>query len=132
MIFQNVRYHISRCKVPEPEVDLIIYVLRYYIKISCLTGAYLLWKRNHYVRAEFDYSHFDVNNDKIDILLEKHFRFITPGFFHEMNAALAGKSSFMKKISLGLQLRKNIKTLRRLSALRTIWARYYGDLPCPE
>ena len=125
MILQNVRYHISRCKVPEPEVDLIIYVLRYYIKISCLTGAYLLWKRNHYVRAEFDYSRFDVNNDKIDILLERYFRFITPGFFHDMNAALAGESSFMKRISLGLQLRKNIKTLRRLSALRTIWARYY-------
>ena len=125
MILRNVRCHASGCKIPEAEVDLIIYVLRYYIKISCFTGAYLLWKRKHYVRAEYEHSRCDVNNDKIDILLERYFCFITPGFFREMSAALAGKGSFIKRISLGLQLRKNIKTLRRLSALRTLWARYY-------
>ena len=125
MVLQNVRCHTSGCNIPEAEVDLIIYVLRYYIKISCLTGAYLLWKRKHYVRAEFDYSRCNVDNHKIDHLLERYFCFFTPGFFHEMVAALASKSSFMKRISLGLQLRKNIKTLRRLSAMRTMWARYY-------
>lgn len=46
MILDNTINHPSGCKIPQPEVELIIFVLRYYIKISCIPGAILIWKRN--------------------------------------------------------------------------------------
>jgi thymidylate kinase len=123
MVLQNTRRHASGCRVPQAEPGYILFVLRYFIKAASLPGAYLLWKRRQYVKDEFDHCYVDDGN-RIDSMLQRYFPYVDPSFFHSMSAALKEESSFWKRAWLGLQLKRKIKPLRRMSAFQTLRARY--------
>lgn len=123
MILQNTCFHPSGCRVPIPEVELILFVLRYFIKISCLPGAFLLWKRKDYFVSEFRHVR-QGKSYKVDFLLDRHFRYVSSGFFDLLFGALCNPVRPIARVLLGLELRWRIRSLRRLSAIRTIRARY--------
>jgi len=64
MLLENNIQHETGCRIPCPEAELVLFILRYYIKISCLPG-YLLLKREKkdfekeraYIFSEFDYAY---------------------------------------------------------------------------
>lgn len=124
MVLQNTRSHASGCRVPQPEVELILFVLRYYIKISCLPGAVLVRKRKDYLSAEFSHVQRDVKSCRVDFLLETHFKYVSIGFLDLLIAALRKRTRLFVRVLLGLELRWRIKSLRRLSALQAMRARY--------
>lgn len=125
MILDNTINHPSGCKIPRPEVELIIFVLRYYIKISCMPGAILIWRRNRAFHEEFSAIYRNVDLNKINTLLNSYFQYISVKFFSEMLEGYTRKRAFRKRVLTGIKLRWKLSSLRRLSVVGAFAARYY-------
>ncbi|MDN3510656.1 MAG: hypothetical protein NG784_05045 [Candidatus Jettenia sp.] len=125
MILDNTISHPSGCKLPQPEVELIIFVLRYYIKISCIPGAILIWKRNRAFHEEFSAIYRNVDLNKAHTLLNSYFQYISVRFFSEMIDGYICKRTFRKRVLIGLKLRWKLSSLCRLGVVGSFVARYY-------
>lgn len=124
LILDNSIYHSSGCKIPCPEVELIIFILRYYIKISCLPGTLLMWKKRRAFSNEFDHIYRNIDHDKVSSLLKTYAVFIPGDFFTEMCRGYVGKRDVLLKVCIGLKLRQAISPLCRFSAISSFIARY--------
>lgn len=124
MIFANSIYHPSGCRIPCPEVELIIFILRYYIKISCLPGALLIWKKRRTFSNEFAFISEEIDNEKVKYLLRTYVKFIPVDFFTEMLNAYVSKLYLPLKIIIGLKERQAISAFRRFGLAHSFAARY--------
>lgn len=128
MILENTMYHSSGCKIPQPEVELIVFILRYYIKISCLPGAILLWKRMKSFSSEFSTLYQNVDLNKTNALLQSYFQYISVEFFTKMLEEYTQKKVFKNRVFIGLALRWKLSPLRRMGIIASFFARYYQIL----
>ncbi|MCF6158845.1 MAG: hypothetical protein E3K32_09795 [wastewater metagenome] len=128
MILENTTSHSSGCRIPQPEVELIIFILRYYIKISCLPGAILLWKRMKAFSSEFLTLYQNVDLNRVDILLQSYFQYISVEFFRKMLDEYTQRKVLRKRLFLGLALRRKLSPLRRMGVISSFFARYYQIL----
>jgi thymidylate kinase len=124
LIMDNSIFHSSGCKIPCPEVELIIFILRYYIKISCLPGALLIWKRRRAFGNEFAHIYRNINHDKVNSLLKTYVKFIPVDFFTEMCRGYVGNRNVLFKVCIGLKLRQAISPFCRFSVISSFIARY--------
>jgi thymidylate kinase len=124
LIMENRIFHSSGCKIPCPEVELIIFIIRYYIKISCLPGAMLIWKKRRAFSNEFAYIYRNIDHDKVNSLLGTYVKFIPVDFFTEMCRGYLGNQHVLHKVYIGTRLRQAISPLCRFSVVSSFIERY--------
>jgi thymidylate kinase len=115
------------CRIPQPEVELIVFLIRHYIKISCLPGAVLLRTEGTY-GSEFSgiYSRIDLGT-LLDVLLND-FSFISLELFEEMLAGILERRPMYRKFITGQKLRWSLSHFRRRGLAAGFVARYYQIL----
>jgi thymidylate kinase len=125
MILSNLRRHPSGCNIPQAEVEFILFLLRYYIKVSCTVGAVLLRQERESHGAQLRYLGKKIDYRRVRALLEEHLSAVAPEFFMQLADGLENDVSFAGKVILGLGLRRKIACFRRLGVTRTFLARYH-------
>jgi thymidylate kinase len=124
MILENLIQHPSGCNIPRPEVEFIIFLLRYYIKVSCTVGAMLLHQERESYAAQLRYLGEDIDYSRAMALMEEHLGTIPPALFQQLAGGLEHNLSFVSKVILGLRLRWNISCFRRFGVTQGFLARY--------
>ncbi|UCH82337.1 MAG: hypothetical protein JSW20_06800 [Nitrospiraceae bacterium] len=124
MILENSVFHSSGCRIPCPEVELIIFIVRYYIKISCLPGALLIWKKRSSFNIEFSHINSTIDPDKVNSLLKTYIKSIPIGFFNEMLDGYVSSTRLSRKVYLGIQERQLLSSFSRNGITRSFISRY--------
>jgi len=130
MLLENSNRHETGCRIPIPEVELILYVFRHYIKISCLPG-YILLKREEkdskkeraYISSEFDYDVLcELFKKHIPCISIKHFKVLL-----DRVVEVEGNSEY-KDVFYGLLLRQKLYSFSRYNPCSAFLVRYYQIL----
>ena len=111
------------CKVACSKFQQLIFLVRYYIKISSLPGFLLTLKRLGSLKEEYSYIHAhivaDSNNNHnypVDYFAES--------IVNEMISHYEGPRPSFYKILIGLKIRALLKNRCRYNSLEKIWFRY--------
>lgn len=125
MLLENSIRHETGCRIPILEVELMLYVFRYYIKTSCLPGHVLLKrekkdseKEQAYISSEFDY-------DLLCELLKKYIPCVSIKYFKVLLDSVVKGNSECKNIFYGLLLRRKLANFSRYNPCSAFCVRYY-------
>ena len=105
--------------VPSPEWQQVLYLLRHYIKVSCLPGFLLFLREKTGYIDEFQFVGFP-NNDANPIGSEV----LGADFYETLQRNLNPWKSYLRQILLGMFLRHRIRHMRRISVASTFIQRY--------
>jgi hypothetical protein len=117
--------HSSGCKVPPPEMELMLYVLRYYIKVSCVPGLLGILRDRADLKRELEYILRNMDQTELDkALKEVAGKVVDPCFWFRLLEGVKRRSVWVQ-IGQGILLKNKIFHLRRIGILRGIALRHY-------
>jgi thymidylate kinase len=102
-------------KVPTPEFELILFVLRMVLKFSLIES---LFRRSRAVspdalEQELDYLERQSDAGKVGLLLARHLPFIDSGFFETCRRSMHPHSAMGRRFAVGQQLRTLLRSHAR-------------------
>ncbi|MCP4118775.1 MAG: hypothetical protein GY737_25945 [Desulfobacteraceae bacterium] len=109
-------------RVPDKELQLILYLIRYYLKISCIPGILLLNKNKDYIDSEFRFVNCSSGSENVDGYLENN-AILNQKLFWLLYENYS--NSLIKKAALGIFLRFHLSFLRRHNPIYDFILRYF-------
>lgn len=92
--------------VPKKEYDLLLFVIRKYIEQPSLLEHYLFFRDKKNIRAELSWLMEDLNKETLDGAVKDYLPFFPVALFQDCLAALKDNKGFLRRIALGIKVRK--------------------------
>jgi thymidylate kinase len=105
--------HNGLFKVPVPELELIVFVIRMILKRPLFLDTHLHRPLNPYAAAELDYLCSHVSMPKLDLLLQAHLPEISTQLWERSLASLQPNCSRWERAVTNLKLRSALRRYRR-------------------
>ena len=125
MILSNTTEGFLNCRIPCPEVALILFIIRYYIKVSCLPEIFLLHNKKAALDEEFSLIVENVDEEKVFDLLQRHLSAVPAKLFKTLLSEYVDSKINIRKIILGIKLRPKLSLFMRNGWLVAFGKRYY-------
>ena len=124
-ILSSVDSTIRGVPVASSSIQYSMFLLRYYIKCSCIPGIILLNQRHESISGEYISI---VNNYRPSPEKQKTnlaHEYLPDALFEKMETNFEGVSPNLQKYLIGRQVRFHLRTRLRYSNLMDQWARYW-------
>jgi thymidylate kinase len=107
--------HLHGVKVPAPEVELLLFLLR--IALKHVSPIEILKVSLHYrqVSSELSWLREAADLQEAEALLGTWFPNIEPALFRQLSDAIAEDGALLRRVVLGWRLARQLRNLRRLS-----------------
>lgn len=124
-------YEINQIKVPAKSAEMVLFILRTFIKYGSLLDLIYLVRKPNNIRTEFQWLLESDDTSESLALLKKYCPTISEQLFKECLDALSNESSLLKRIQLARRVRKQLliyavdrRFYRLIAYIKILWA--YG------
>jgi hypothetical protein len=121
MLLENVTYT-GKVRIPSKSAELIVYVLRTFIRYGSLPDLIYLSQKSEAIAAEFCWLQTGTDLSETLCLLKKFCPVISESLFLECLALLNSPSSLLRKVVVALQVRQHLQVYARSSNLGRVLA----------
>ncbi|TCK18107.1 thymidylate kinase [Thiogranum longum] len=123
-LLESSNQRISGCPVPSWEWQLFIYLVRYYLKISCVIGFILLYSRQSEFKREYKRIIDELDEVAWDALVSNMRAPFSVQTIESLRMAFNEKGPNIRSVLLGISLRWRLFAWRRRGVFRDMSSRY--------
>ena len=124
-LLRSARSGLNGYRVPGGWEQFVVFLVRYYIKVSCLPGMYLLLKRCRNISDEYKHIKGEIPEDdrRLEVLLKDWG--ITKKIFLSMKNGFDGPGPSVAKMLTGQRVRFSFWRWRRYGVFEGVLVRYF-------
>jgi thymidylate kinase len=121
MLLEN-RSNIGPMRVPSKSAELVLFVLRMFIKYGALMDVLRLFKKSDSIRKEVKWLLSESNLAEALNLLKKYCSVVEESLFLKCLDALKGDSALIKRTWLAYTVRRRLRVYAKYTLIKSIWA----------